>query len=124
MKLYAFLIAILCCLTATNYSMANNAEEKIIVIEEKTPPPDNKNKPRAPAKRNVEAWLDGTVMTVVFKAPEGEATLTLETSDGFTSEEMTYSTNAPIIVDLAPFGEVTSFTLATSAGRSYIGYIY
>ena len=97
------------------------AEEKISIKE--TPPPDTHG-PRAPAKRNVEAWLDGTVMTIIFTNPEGEAALTLETSDGFVSEEMTYSTEAPIIVDLAPFGEVTSFTITTSAGRSYIGYIY
>ena len=123
MKLHVFLI-ILSCLMGSTLCLAGNAEEKTIIVKDEDPPIDDTLKPRAPAKRNVEAWLDGTVMTVVFKAPEGEATLTLETSDGFTSEEMTYSTDAPIIVDLGPFGEVTSFTIATSAGRSYIGYIY
>ena len=117
MKLKIVLIQIfLACIFTSGY-----AEEKIDI--RLTPPPTTHD-PRAPAKRNVEAWLDGTVMTVVFKAPEGDATLTLETSEGFTSEEMTYATDAPIIIDLAPFGEVTSFTIATSAGRSYIGYIY
>ena len=124
MKLYVLLIVFLSCLMTTNFCQAANTEEKVIEIEEKTPPPDNKNKPRMPAKRNVEAWLEGSVMTIIFTTSEGDASLSLETSDGFISEEMVYSTEAPIVIDLTPYGDVVGFTLSTVAGNTYIGYIY
>lgn len=118
MKLKFLLTQILlACTCAYGY-----AEEQID-IKETPPPPPPTHKHRAPAKRNVEAWLDGTVMTIVFTTSEGDATLSLETSDGFITEEMVYSTEAPIVIDLAPFGEVTSFTVETEAGHTYVGYL-
>ena len=108
-----FLLASIC---ASGYA------EKKIDIKDTPPPPSHK--PRAPAKRNVEAWLEGSVMTIIFTTSEGDASLSLETSDGFISEEMVYSTEAPIVIDLTPYGDVVGFTLSTVAGNTYIGYIY
>ena len=59
-----FLLASIC---ASGYA------EKKIDIKDTPPPPSHK--PRAPAKRNVEAWLEGSVMTIIFTTSEGDASL-------------------------------------------------
>ena len=79
MKFKIPIVAFLGCLMAINCSYADSAKEEIIVIKDKPQPADPKSKPRAPAKRNVEAWLEGSVMTIIFTTSEGDATLSLET---------------------------------------------
>ncbi len=99
------------------------AEQKDVPVKGPTPTTDPTHKPRVPAKKNVEAWIDGNVMTITFINPEGEAVLSLESSEGIVLDELTYSTEAPMVVDLTPYEGVAGFTLTTESGHTYIGYL-
>lgn len=123
MKLKILIVAFFSCLMAANYCYADGAKEEVIIIQDKPGPVDPKSKPRVPAKKNVEAWIDGNVMTIIFNNPEGEAVVTLESSEGIMIDELTYSTEAPIVVDLTPYDGVAGFTLTTESGHTYIGYL-
>ncbi len=102
-----------------------HAEKKDVPIitppPTQTPPP---NKPYAPVRINVEAWLEENILTILFHQSEGDATITLDNVDGYDSVDFTFTTDTPILIDLTPYTEVVSFTIKTSTEKTYIGYLY
>lgn len=102
--------------------LTSSAQEKVTVYDIPQPP-QNPNKPHAPARVNVEAWIDESILTITFLQPEGEATITFDSEYVYNQEELTFSTDAPFMIDITPYGEVSSFTIETEAGHTYIGYL-
>ncbi len=118
MKPIVFLIITMVSSWLTSY-----AEKKVISIKNDNKTIINPNQPHAPAKVNIEAWIDESILTISFLQPEGDATITWETTEAYNPGDFTFTTEAPIIIDLTPYGEVTSFTIETEVGHTYIGTI-
>ena len=100
-----------------------NAENKTIPIKEVPKQIPDTNKPHSPTKVNVQAWIEGNMLTIEFLQSEGDASIVLDCINSNTTAEFTYSTISPIMIDLTPFGDIYSFTIGTSIGKMYKGYI-
>ena len=87
------------------------------------PPVTNPSNPYSLSRMNVEVWLEDNILTIQFYQSEGDATITLNCGDGNGFVDLTFSTDAPIAIDLTPYGEVSSFTIGTSVDNIYIGYL-
>lgn len=118
MKPIIFLTILMVSSWLTSY-----AEKKVIPIKNDNKTINNPNKPHAPARVNVEAWIDEPILTITFLQPEGEATITFDSEYVYNQEELTFSTDAPFMIDITPYGAVSSFTIETEDGHTYIGYI-
>ncbi|MDE6795758.1 MAG: DUF3244 domain-containing protein [Muribaculaceae bacterium] len=118
MKPIVFLIIAMACSCITTSAK----KEKVPLYKTHTTFPNN-NKHHAPTKINVEAWIDESILTITFLQPEGGATITFDSECVYNQEELTFSTDAPFTIDITPYGAVSSFTIETEAGHTYIGII-
>ena len=81
------------------------------------PPSTNTSKPYSLVRMNVEAWLEDSILTIQFYQSEGDATITLNCGDGNGFVELTFSTDAPIVIDLNLYDDTSSFIVETTLGR-------
>ena len=99
------------------------AARENVPIDERSKKTHNPHRPRVPARINVEAWIEDNLLSILFHNPEGDAIVSLYNAEGYEFMESSFTTEAPIIIDLSAYGEVSSFTIETDTGKTYIGYL-
>lgn len=118
MKRILFIILALAC-----YILPAVAQKEKVHVDDKVRKGVDPNRPRVPARINVEAWIEDNLLSILFHNPEGDAIVSLYNAEGYEFMESSFTTEAPIIIDLSAYGEVSSFTIETDTGKIYIGYL-
>lgn len=118
-------ISLLLCFFLGGQMQIQAQDNKPILVKPVKDDGNRKDRPRVPALYSgVTAEYDGTMLTITFGQPEGDAGITVTDYN----DEVIYTgfadTCAPIPIMTGEISGQTEIFISTSAGNTYIGYLY
>ncbi len=99
----------------------NSGSLPIKVVPNKNTP----DRPRVPALHSgVTAEYDGMILIITFDRPEGDADITVTDYNDDVMFTGSATTCTPISIMIGEISAQTEIFISTSAGNTYIGYLY
>jgi len=118
-------ISLLLCFFLGGQMQIQAQDNKPILVKPVKDDGNRKDRPRVPALYSgVTAEYDGTMLTITFDQPEGDAGITVTDYYGEEIYLGTADTCAPISITIGTIINPTEISIRTSAGNTYIGYLY
>ncbi len=122
---FTTIISLLLCFFLGGQMQIQAQDKKPILVKPSKDDGNSKNRPRVPALHSgVTAEYDGMILIITFDQPEGDADITVTDYNDDVMFTGSVTTCTPISIMIGEISGQTEIFISTSAGNTYIGYLY